>query len=64
MREGCSQSSKTEATAAFVLKINVRALAVVHFAAVSSVRCCRLHWQNGTMGDDGGLFYTQSCGCC
>lgn len=64
MREGHSKSSKTQAAAAFVLKIDVRAPAVARFVAVSSAQCCRLHRQNGAMGDDGGLFYTWGCGRC
>lgn len=63
MKEGHSKSSKTQA-AAFVLQIDVSALAIAHFASVSSAQCCRLHWQNGAMGDDGGLFYTWICGRC
>lgn len=35
-RQGHSKSSKTQAAVAFVLKIDVRALAVSRFAAVSS----------------------------
>jgi len=64
LREGHSKSSETQAAAAFVLKINVRASAIARFVAISSAQCCGLPWQNRAMGDGGGCFYTQGCGCC